>query len=71
MWDLVKVRAENVNQVNEYLGKGYEPFAVSVDTYSSETVWLKKEVEDAIQEQTGAEELSKKVLPKKRRKTKD
>ena len=31
MWELAKVPERDVKQILEYLGEGYEPFAVSTD----------------------------------------
>jgi len=42
MWELARVRVSEPKRVEDYLAKGYEPFAASVD-YGAEILWLKRE----------------------------
>ena len=46
MWQFVRVVAKDPIKVGAYLKDGYEPFAVSVDKYDQETVWLRKETDE-------------------------
>ena len=46
MWEMVKVPSTQVITIAEYLEQGYEPFAVTSNTFNFETVWFKRNLEE-------------------------
>jgi len=45
MWEIARVRVTEPEKVEGYLAQGYEPFAVTVDKWDIEAVWLKREIQ--------------------------
>ena len=48
MWELVEVSAGRHDLVETRLKEGYEPFAVSTNSYNFVTIWMRRKVEDEV-----------------------
>lgn len=65
MWELAKIQETEIQRVEEYLRLGFQPFAVSQDTWGVTTIWMKKETEEIEQR-----EIQQGLQTKKQAKTK-
>ena len=64
MWDMVRVDGREIQTINSYLKEGYEPFAVSTNSYDYVTVWMKREVNEIHSEQKSVKGTSRRATAK-------